>query len=121
MTHASLNSSGMTFCFSRRGFLQIGALGSLGLTWADALRNVAGIESPTGTARSAILVFLGGGLSHHDTFDPKPYAAAEIRGEFSALQTGVPGIHFASSVPLLSERLTKFAVLRSVSHRDAAH
>ena len=121
MTMASLNSSGMTHRIPRRGFLQIGALGSLGLTWADALRSVAGNESPMGTARSAILIFLGGGQSHHDTLDPKPEAAVEIRGEFTAIQTSVPGIHFASSVPLLAERLTKFAVLRSVSHRDGAH
>src|SRR5687768_10121946 len=103
MTNGSGNSSGMTQRIPRRGFLQIGALGSLGLAWPDALRSVAGNESPMRTARSAILVFLGGGQSHHDTFDPKPEAAVEIRGEFTAIQTSVPGIHFASSVPLLAE------------------
>ncbi len=108
--------------FSRRGCLQIGALGALGLTWPDALRGASedGSVIPA-KARSSIFVFLGGGQSHHDTLDPKPDAPAEIRGEFSAIETTVPGIHFASSVPLLAAQMKRLAVLRAVSHRDGAH
>jgi uncharacterized protein (DUF1501 family) len=103
----------------RRGFLQVGALGALGLTLPESL--AAGASRPSATARGAILVFLGGGASHHDTFDPKPDAPPEIRGEFTAIATKVPGVHFASSVPMLAERLPRFAVLRTVTHRDGAH
>jgi len=56
-------------------------------------------------ARSAIFIWLGGGLSHHDTFDPKPDAAAEVRGEYSAIATGTPGVQFAEAVPLLARQM----------------
>src|SRR5688572_21389738 len=85
---------------SRRDFLQIGALGALGLALPDYLRRAE--AAPAAKATGAILVFLGGGPSHHDTFDPKPDAAAEIRGEFTAVATAVPGVRFASSLPRLA-------------------
>ena len=108
--------------FSRRGFLQIGTLGAVGVTLPDYLRQRAAMAGSTpSTARSAILVFLGGGPSHHDTFDPKPDTPAEIRGEYSAIQTSVPGIQFASAVPLLAEQMHRMAILRAVTHRDGAH
>jgi hypothetical protein len=102
--------------------LQIGALGAVGLTLPDYLRRRALAASPEPVkARSAILVFLGGGPSHHDTFDPKPEAPAEIRGEFTAIPTAVSGVHFASSVPRLAQQMHRLAILRAVSHRDGAH
>lgn len=107
---------------NRRGFLQIGALGAFGLTLPDILRqqtDAAG--SAPAKARSAILIFLAGGPSHHDTFDPKPDAPAEIRGEFASISTSVSGVQMASSVPLLAEQMHRMAILRAVTHRDGAH
>ncbi|MBI1915840.1 MAG: DUF1501 domain-containing protein [Planctomycetes bacterium] len=109
-------------CLDRRSFLQVGTLGALGLTLPDYLRRAAAAgPSPPAKARAAILVFLGGGPSHHDTFDPKPDAPAEIRGEFGIVQTAVAGVRFASSVPLLAGQMKRLAVLRAVTHRQAAH
>src|SRR5262249_53872396 len=67
------------------------------------------------------LVFLGGGPSHHDTFDPKPDAPAGIRGEFTPISTAVPGIQISSALPLLAAQTHRTAILRAVTHRDAAH
>ena len=106
----------------RRGFLQIGALGVLGLTLPDYLcRRALAVSPDSAKAKNAILVFLTGGPSHHDTFDPKPDAPAEIRGEYTAIPTATPGIHFASSLPLLAEQMPRLAILRAVNHRDGAH
>lgn len=105
----------------RRSFLQIGALGALGLTLPELLRQRSLAGEGSGRARSAILVFLTGGPSHHDTFDPKPDAPAEIRGEYSAIATAVPGVQFASSMPRLAEQMGRMAILRAVTHRDGAH
>src|SRR5204862_5230801 len=71
--------------------------------------------------RSAILIFLTGGPSHHETFDPKPDAAAEVRGELGTVATSVPSVRFSDSVPLLAEHLKRLAIIRSVTHRDGAH
>ena len=71
--------------FSRRSLLQVGALGA-GLTLADGLR-LRAADKAKGGLRSAIFVFLEGGPSHQDTFDLKPQAAAEFRGEFRPIDT----------------------------------
>src|SRR5438067_592089 len=86
---------------NRRNFLQVGALGAFGLTLPDYLRQSARAAVPK-RERSAILVFLTGGPSHHETFDPKPDAPAEIRGEFGTVPTRLAGVRFSDSVPLLA-------------------
>jgi hypothetical protein len=68
-----------------------------------------------------ILVFLTGGPSHHDTFDPKPDAPAEVRGEFSPVATKVPGLQFSEHVPGLAARADKFTLVRSLSHPETNH
>ena len=66
---------------SRRDFVRVGTLGGLGLTLPGLLRNpVSASPSNRSRAKSVILVYLGGGLSHHDSFDPKPDAPPEVRG-----------------------------------------
>src|SRR5262245_24733032 len=75
---------------SRRSVLLAGVLGGLGLTFPGFLRRAQGAERPA-RARSAILIWLNGGLTHHDTFDPKPDAVAEIRGELGTIATSVTG------------------------------
>lgn len=106
---------------NRRGLLQIGALGAFGLTLPSLLRRAAAAEPSGAKARSAVLIFLSGGPSHHDTFDPKPEAPAEIRGAFEAISTAVPGVQFSEALPQLAAQVKRFALLRAVTHRDAAH
>lgn len=105
---------------SRRRFLQVGAWGALGLTLPDFLRCRAEAPGP-GKARSLILVWLGGGPSHHDTFDPKPDAVAEVRGPYAPIATRVPGIIVSEKLPRLAGQMRNLALLRAVTHADAAH
>jgi hypothetical protein len=102
----------------------MGTLGAIGLTLPNFLRwgasaRAAGLVQPQ--ARHAILIFLAGGPSHHDTFDPKPDAPAEIRGAFGTVETSVKGVRFSDSIPLLAAQMHRLAVLRAVSHRQSAH
>jgi len=74
-----------------------------------------------GTPKSVLIVFLTGACSHHDTFDMKPEAPAEIRGEFQPIATSVPGIQICEHLPLLAARAHKYALVRSMSHGDNNH
>lgn len=106
----------------RRDFLKVGAIGSLGLTLSAALRREALAEvAKTAKAKSVILFWLQGGISHHDTFDPKPAAPADIRGPFATINTKVPGIEFTNFMPRLAQISDKLAVIRSMTHGEAAH
>lgn len=106
---------------SRRDFIKVGALGA-GLTLADYLRLAeAGQVQPQRRGRSAIFVFLGGGPTHIDTFDMKPDAPAEIRGEFRPIPTNVNGIQICEHLPGLARCADKYAILRGVSHTLAGH
>jgi hypothetical protein len=70
---------------------------------------------------NCILVWLDGGPSHYEMFDPKPDAPSDIRGEFKPIKTSVPGTHFSECVPHLAKVADKFTVLRSVTHKDPNH
>ena len=97
----------MTFStLSRRSFL-----GALGL---PAVRPAAG-------ARAAVLIRLDGGLSHLDSFDPKPEAPREIRGEFRAVPTAVPGLRLCEHLPRLARRARRLTLLRSLCSRETHH
>ena len=104
----------------RRSFLLAGVLGGLGVALPDFLRQAAA-GRPVGRARSAILIWLNGGLTHHDSSDPKPEAVAEIRGQYSAIATRVAGVHFAESLPQLAQQMHHLTVIRSVTHPNSAH
>ncbi len=105
----------------RRDFLRIGVLGATGLGLPGYLRMAeAGAVTP-GRATSAIFINLGGGPSHIDTFDLKPDAPSEIRGEFRPIPTNVPGVEICEHLPKLAQCADKFAILRGVSHSLAAH
>ncbi|HJT31554.1 MAG TPA: DUF1501 domain-containing protein [Pirellulales bacterium] len=108
---------------SRRQWLHVGGSGLLGLTLPDILRRKATARESAATSRpkSVVLVFLTGAASHHDTFDPKPEAPAEIRGEFQPIATSVPGIQVCEHLPKLAERAHRYALVRSLSHRDNNH
>jgi len=98
---------------SRRSFLKIGGLALGGLSLPDLLRAEAA-DGGSGKHKSVIMVFLPGGPSHLDIWDLKPDAPREIRGEFSPIQTALPGIHLSEHLPQLAQRLNEFAIIRSL-------
>ncbi|HTU27170.1 MAG TPA: DUF1501 domain-containing protein [Pirellulales bacterium] len=103
------------FCdgLTRRNFLKIGGLAMGGLSLPQVLR----AESDSGTKRShkaVIMIFLPGGPPHLDMWDMKPNAPLEVRGEFEAIRTNVPGIEMCEHFPRLATMMDKVAVLRSI-------
>ena len=98
---------------SRRSFLKIGSLAMGGLALPQLLEAEARAGSPRN--KSVIMVYLSGGLAHQDTFDLKPSAPAEVRGEFKPIPTNVSGIQFGELLPKLSRCADKLAVLRSIT------
>ncbi|HYM13845.1 MAG TPA: DUF1501 domain-containing protein [Bryobacterales bacterium] len=112
------------FCdgFRRRDFLHAGALSFFGLTLPDFLRAKAAAPATLAgdKAKNCILLFLVGGPSQHDTFDPKPEAPVEIRGPFKAIKTKADGILLTEILPLTAQHADKFSIVRSVYHTAAA-
>lgn len=108
---------------SRRTFLRIGALGLGGLTLADLLRCRAAAAATGAEVRntSVILLWMGGGPSHFETFDPKPDAPAEYRGPLGSIPTRLPGIRFGELLPRLAQLADRLAIVRSVAHRESGH
>jgi hypothetical protein len=104
----------------RRDFLKAGALGA-GLSLAGYLRLAQAGDVKPAAAKAAIFVNLAGGPSHVDTFDLKPGAPDEIRGEFKPIDTKSPGVQISEHLPKLASHTDKFAILRGVSHTLAAH
>src|ERR671937_67763 len=72
-------------------------------------------------ARACILLFMWGGPAQQDTWDPKPQAPAEYRGEFKPIPTNVPGIQVCEHLPRLARHADKYTVVRSLTHRDTNH
>ncbi len=113
---------------SRRELLRAGGLSLLGLSLPELLRGQArAAERPGrrtasfGKAKSCIVVFLKGGPSQLDTFDMKPDAPAEIRGEFRPIATNVPDMMVSEQLPLLARQANHFTIARSVCHADNNH
>ncbi len=109
---------------SRRFAVQAGAVGLLGLgtNHLTSLREArAGVGGTPGKARSVIYIFLSGGLGQHDSFDMKPQAAAEIRGEFQPIDTNTPGLQICEHLPLLAQRSHLWALCRLLSHPTNDH
>ena len=104
----------------RREFLQVGFSGFLGMGLADLLAGQA-LAKTTGRAKSVILVFLTGGLSHIDSFDPKPDAPDGIRGEFKPIDTAAAGLRLSEHLPGLAARADKLAIVRSMTHGQSNH
>src|SRR4051794_3870012 len=86
----------------RRSFVQAGALSALGLSLPHYLSLQAAQKPTKARAKSVLLIYTMGGISHHDSFDPKPTAPREVRGEFGTIATRLPGIRFSDQVPLLA-------------------
>jgi len=107
----------------RRGFLKIGAGAaiSLGVPTVDNSQATAAGNVSGGKTRSVIFVNLTGGMSHIDSLDMKPDAPTEIRGEFKPIPTTVPGIQVCEHLPQLADRMQRWALVRSMSHRENGH
>ncbi len=111
---------------SRRNFLRVGGLAALGLTLPGFLRlqkAAAGYGSadPKRKAVRCILLWMQGGPSHHDTFDPKPDAPAEIRGDFGTIPTTLPGVRIAEHLPLLAKQTDKYSIIRGHNPQNGSH
>jgi uncharacterized protein (DUF1501 family) len=112
----SRNCAGM----NRRDFVRVGALGALtlpSLLGAEAQAAAAGASAKD---MNVILIWLDGGPSHIDMFDPKPEAPAEIRGEFGAIETNVKGIRISDQLPNLAKQTDKYSILR-ITSPDSSH
>ncbi len=106
---------------SRREFVRVGGLAALGLSLPDFLRTAAAAPADARKDVSCILLWMGGGPCQIDTFDPKPDAPQEIRGEFGAIKTNVSGIQIGDRFPKLAKQMDKFSILRSVTSPDGNH
>ncbi|MCH8830728.1 MAG: DUF1501 domain-containing protein, partial [Planctomycetes bacterium] len=114
---------------SRRSFLQVGALGGLGLSLPGflAARETQAAErnrshkAGSKQARNCILIWTRGGTSHHDTFDPKPDAPVSVRGEYGVIDTAIPGVKFTEIVPNMARELKRFALLRGWNPKNGSH
>jgi hypothetical protein len=106
----------------RRGFLQAGALGS-GLSLSGLLQQeaTASPATPSVASKNVIILWMRGGPSHIDMWDPKPDATAEIRGEFGTIGTNVPGIQLTDMLPKTARCMDKWSIVRSLYHSDAGH
>lgn len=112
---------------SRRGFLSVGVLAGAGLTLPQLLRvqsaygELKNYENFTGTAKSIIHIYLPGGMAHQESFDPKPYAPIEYRGEMRQVKTNIPGVAFGETLKNTAKIADKITVINSMSHGEAAH
>lgn len=111
--------------FSRRGFLTVGTFG-FGLTLSDFFRLRARADQKNfgpipAKADSVIHIFLPGGIAHQETFDPKPYAPLEYRGELGVVKTKLDGEVFCETLPKTAQIADKITVIRSMTHGEAAH
>lgn len=108
---------------ARREAIQVGAIGLLGLgtNHLRALRAASPTPAGKSAVRSCIYIFLSGGLGQHDSFDLKPEAAADIRGEFRPIDTKTPGVRICEHLPLLAQRSHLWSVCRSLTHPSNDH
>jgi hypothetical protein len=109
---------------SRRNLLRLGALGGLGLALPDLIQAGSTTARPNakfGVARRCVLLFLVGGPPHQDTWDLKPDAPAEVRGELRPIATNVPGIRISELFPNLARVADRYCIVRSITHRDTVH
>src|SRR5262245_15514290 len=107
---------------SRREVLQVGGCSLLGLSLAGAFRAEASPRvRTTRKETSCILIYLAGGPSHLETFDPKPDAPLRVRGPWGAIPTTVPGTRLSELLPMLAGQADKFALIRSLHHTQSLH
>jgi hypothetical protein len=113
---------------SRRGFLQVGVVAGLGLTLGDYFRLTSTARgehnyapSKEGVAKSVIHIFLPGGMAHQESWDPKPNAPIEYRGEMASIKTNVDGVYINEALKQTAQITNKLVICRSMTHGEAAH
>ena len=110
---------------ARREAIQIGSIGLLGMgiNHLPGLRQATGQDDvgPVGKAKSCIFIFLSGGLAQHESFDMKPSAPENIRGEFKPISTRTPGLQICEHLPMLAQRSDQWALCRSLTHGSNEH
>src|SRR5262245_37324392 len=109
---------------TRRGFLQVGVAGALGLSLDQLFRLQARAEHAdlkAARAQSVIHLFLPGGLAHQASFDPRPLAPIEYRGEMASVKTKIEGVWFNECLKQTADVADKLTVCRSMTHGEAAH
>jgi uncharacterized protein (DUF1501 family) len=105
---------------NRRGFLRVGAAGALGLTLSDYFRLQA--QSPSPKAKSVIQLWMAGGPTQTDTWDPKPNAGEDFTGPLrKAIPTNVAGIQIGELLPLMAKQADKYTIIRGMTHGNNAH
>jgi len=109
------------FQLDRRQLLRVGAAGVVGAGLPLTANLASAQSSATGRAKSVLIVLLSGGPSQLDMLDPKPEAPAEIRGEFSAIETAVPGISISEHLPRLAQQMSRWSIVRSLAHLEHNH
>lgn len=87
----------------------------------DGVTGNAAAGRPASRAKSCIVLYCWGGMSHHEVFDPKPDAPSDVRGEFYPISTAVPGIQVGEHIPNLAKLTDRMAIIRSVHHGESAH
>lgn len=113
----SRNCQGVT----RREVFQVGGLNLLGLSLAESLqRNSVANEKPS-EERSCVFIWLNGGPSHFETFDPKPNTDDSVRGPYGSIQTPVAGVQLSELLPMLARRMEKYSIIRSMTHKNGSH
>ncbi|MDY3557522.1 DUF1501 domain-containing protein [Gemmata sp. JC673] len=106
---------------TRRELLQVGYSGLLGVGLSSFARAGSNGTTPAKRPKSLLIVFLTGAASHHETFDPKPDAPPEIRGEYQTIRTRTPGLLASEHLPKLAARSNLYSVVRSLAHRENNH
>ena len=108
--------------FDRRAFLKIGSIATFGwITLGDILQKRAAAAGKKGDDISVIHLFLTGGMSQMDTFDPKPNAKAEFRTKFKSIPTNVPGVYLSEHLPRCAKIANKYTIIRSMTHKTPVH
>lgn len=110
---------------ARRDFIQLGLGALLGMGMADLLRVRGRAAEASGRVKpdqvNCILIWMDGGPTHYESFDPKPDAPKEIRGELDPIKTRIPGVQFCEVVPKLANIADRLTIIRSICHRDPNH
>lgn len=119
------------YLLDRRGLLRVGAAGVAAMAhWASPMIPAARAEpssdrsgsvAGSGRAQSVLLVWLSGGPSQLDTWDPKPDAPAEVRGEFATIATTISGVRFCEHLPRMAQQTNRWAIVRTLAHREHNH
>jgi hypothetical protein len=108
----------------RRTFLRVGGLSAFGLglpQYLKAMSDAKTAAAPKAKAKRCILMWMQGGPSHIDTFDPKPDAPAEVRGDFGTVATALPGVRFCDPLPMLAKQADKLAIIRGHDPKNGSH